>query len=139
MKRTGTLRRRKRLRKRRLKGAREITDKRLDEMARAVVFSRDGNQCLRCGSRAHLQWAHVYSRRYKALRWAPGNAMCLCGGCHLWWHHQPVAAARWWIEKFGEAADVQLRATLKAPGKIDRRLTLMWLEQEAKRLGARSA
>jgi 5-methylcytosine-specific restriction endonuclease McrA len=105
----------------------------LDDAARAVVFARDGYCCVKCGNREYLQWAHVYSRRYLSLRWAIGNAMTLCGGCHMAWHHNPLDAVTWWVSKYGEQAHAQLRHTLSSKGKIDRRLTLMWLQQELKR------
>lgn len=65
--------------------------------------------------------------------------MALCAKCHLDWHHRPVEAALWWVSLVGPEVERQLRATLKSPGKIDRKLTLIWLQQELKRYGASSA
>lgn len=124
---------RTRLRRRKLVPRGTVTNKMLDDACRAVVFARDGYRCVRCGDRTYIQWAHVYSRRYLSLRWAIGNAMALCGGCHLWWHHNPLDAVTWWVGKYGEQAHAQLRHTLQSKGKLDRRLTLMWLQQELKK------
>lgn len=135
MKRGDYLRRTKRVRRRRMVGAREITDKVLDAACRAVVFARDGYRCLVCGGTSYLQWAHVYSRRYKSIRWDPQNSMALCAKHHLEWHHQPVASAMWWRERVGETVDMRLRQRLKIPAKIDRKLQLLYLQQELKKYG----
>lgn len=73
--------------------ARMIRD--LDALARQEVFERDGHKCIMCGSERNIQWAHVLSRRHLSLRWSGTNAMTLCAGCHLHWHHQPLAATDW--------------------------------------------
>lgn len=126
----------RRVRLRRGKGLRRVrrlrdrvTDKELDAACRALVFARDRHRCLHCGKQSNLQWAHVISRRYRSVRWDPANSMTLCAGCHLWWHHQPVAAVLWWVGKFGQDAHDMLRLRLQHSGKTDRPLTLMWLKE----------
>jgi len=37
-----------------------------------------------------LQCAHIFSRRYRALRWREENARCLCAGHHLYFTHRPA-------------------------------------------------
>lgn len=75
----------------------------LDAAARQEVFERDGAVCIRCHDRNRaVQWAHVLSRRHLCLRWNPDNAMSLCGGCHLFWHHEPALAVDWFIKNFSE-------------------------------------
>jgi hypothetical protein len=112
----------------------EPSDKQLDAACRAVVAQRDGGRCVKCGGVSHLQWAHCISRRYKVLRWNPKNSMLLCAGCHLAWHGKPVESALWWVGWAGEETHNMLRATLKCPGKTDKRLTLLWLKNELARL-----
>ncbi len=124
---------RTRLRRRKLVARGTVTDKMLDDACRAVVFARDGYRCRKTGQTHQLQWAHVYSRRYKSVRWDPDNSLCLGAGVHLWWHHQPVAAAQWWLEQVGEVFHERLRARMREHKKLDRKLTLLWLEQELKR------
>lgn len=134
MKRTGRLKRKKPIRR---ISRQAVRDKDLDALCRAVVFHRDGFRCVRCGSTQNLQWSHVYSRRFKALRWAPSGSMCLCAGCHLgFWHHKPLDAVAWWIGKYGHDAHVLLQHTLKQTGKVDRYALKLWLEMELKRLAA---
>lgn len=68
-----------------------------------VLFSklvRARGKCERCSKTINLQCAHILSRRYKNVRHDFLNALCLCGGCHLWWHHEPLAATKWFREKY---------------------------------------
>lgn len=105
--------------------------KELDRLCRAVVFERDGNCCMRCGKTDHLQWAHVYSRRYRALRWLPLNSMCLCAGCHLAWHHRPLEAMKWWTEKVGaeKAAMLEMAAKSRDNRPLDAMALKLHLQQ----------
>lgn len=129
-----------RLRKRRLRTRADgPSDKELDAACRAVVFERDGYRCRWTGQTSNLQWAHVYSRRYKTIRWDPDNSLCLGAGAHLRWHHEPIEAAKWWLSQVGEDVNRKLREAMQKPGKIDRKLTLLWLQQELKRLKAGAA
>ena len=88
--------------------------KELDDICREYTFKRDDYQCLRCGKSVGLQWAHVYSRRYKTVRWNPWGSMCLCSGCHLWWHHNPVDAIKWLELLWGEKRLAELRLERRA-------------------------
>lgn len=121
---------------------REIPDQLLDDLAREIVFHRDGYRCARCdkpceqmvvtpsGKKAYLglQWAHVYSRNKKSLRWNPEGAMCLCGGCHLFWHHRPIDAIAWFEGKYPERHR-RLKLLAATPQKLDRALILADLRQ----------
>ena len=93
----------------------------LDRLAREAVFARDRHQCMRCGKGTRLQCCHVYSRRYRALRWNLLNLMTLCAGCHLWWHHRPLDAMKWWREKVldRQARLLELAACTRNPKRPD--------------------
>lgn len=78
--------------------------KELDALCRAVVFARDGHRCVKCGDEKRLQWCHVYSRHFVSMRWDPDNSFCGCSGCHLWWHHRPLDASRWFEQLYPERA-----------------------------------
>lgn len=68
--------------------------KKLDKLFSKIVRSR--GECEKCGKKTNLQCAHIYSRKHKNLRWDEENALCLCGGCHMfWWHLEPAVAIRW--------------------------------------------
>ena len=132
MKRTA-LRRRSPIRRNKRVLAGEVTNRMLDDACRAVVFARDGHKCRRTGSTAHLQWAHVISRRYFSVRWDPDNSMCLSAGAHLWWHHQPVEAVTWWVGQVGNEMYAALRSRMMSGNKIDRKMLLLWLQSELKK------
>ncbi len=81
----------------------KIADKTLDDLCRAIVFARDQNKCRRCGSRHALQWSHIHSKRFKAVKWDPRNSKALCAKCHFWWHDHPTLAGEWVKTEFAEA------------------------------------
>jgi len=111
----------------------------LDDACRAVVFARDGNRCTLCGTGKNLQWSHLRSSRYRTTRWIPENAMCHCAGCHKFkWHEPPPGfdPLAWHRGKFpGYLEHVDSLLLFRGPKpKLDRRLTLLWLQSELKRL-----
>jgi hypothetical protein len=65
----------------------------LDKLISVQIRAR--GMCERCGKKENLQCAHIYSRSYKHLRWEPENLICLCSGCHFWWHQNPAEAIIW--------------------------------------------
>lgn len=91
----------------------------LDCAARELCFRNAGHCCERCGKRERLQWHHVYSRRYLSLRWEALNLIALCAGCHLWWHHNPLDAAAWFAERFGESRVRRLRLIMGTRKRTD--------------------
>lgn len=99
----------------------------LDAVARQIVFERDGFECVRCRSVSHLQWAHVFSRRHLCLRWESDNAMTLCVGCHLFWHHEPALAVDWYIKTFRDRYE-RIRAALQM-GERKINVAALWLER----------
>ena len=99
----------------------------LDALAREVVFARDGC-CVRCGSTSHLQWAHIYSRRYRSMRWDTDNSVVFCAGCHLWWHHKPLEASAWFEDKYPRRT-ARLRIISQTKRKPDLEAIRLSLEQ----------
>ena len=71
------------------------------------VKERANYCCERCGKSyrdddSGLDCSHVFSRRYKSIRYDPDNAMALCFHCHkFWWHSDPVDSGEWAIKKLG--------------------------------------
>ena len=53
-------------------------------------ITRSAGRCLKCGTTQYLQCAHVFSRRYYAIRWDEKNAVCLCRSCHVYFTHRPI-------------------------------------------------
>lgn len=69
-----------------------------DVLFSRLVRERDGH-CLRCGSFAQLQAAHIWSRRYRATRWRFENCITLCSGCHMYFTLRPAEWAEWCEER----------------------------------------
>lgn len=65
-----------------------------DELFSKLVRERDGC-CLRCGSSDRLQAAHIWSRRYRALRWRLENCITLDAGCHFYMTTHPAEFGAW--------------------------------------------
>jgi hypothetical protein len=70
-----------------------------DVLFSRLVRDRD-HACVRCGSPNNLQCAHIWSRRYRALRWRFENAITLCAGCHMYFTLRPAEWAEWCEERF---------------------------------------
>lgn len=116
-----------------IRAAKKATVKELDALCREIVLHT--SVCYRCMSTERLQWAHVFSRRYRWLRWDLSNSMALCAGCHLWWHHNPPAATAWLNTVLGETRYEDLKRRAARPQKTDLNLVRLHLMQEAKKLG----
>lgn len=65
-----------------------------DRMMGDHVKAQEG-RCRRCGSTFDLQWAHVHSRRYLAIRWDRDNSMALCRGDHMYFTNRPLEWEQW--------------------------------------------
>ncbi len=119
---------------RRKKSGHKHEKERLDKLCRAVVMARDKGQCVKCGQRENLQWAHVQSRRYISCRWRLENSMTLCAGHHLWWHHKPLESAAWFTETFPKRAKA-LQSISAFKQKVDLKLERLALLAEGQKLG----
>lgn len=92
------------------KAKRKRLIKDLDALCRIIVFKRD-KVCQKCGrSTGKLDWSHIYSRRYKQIRWNPENSMIFCAGCHIFFHQNPLEFTDFIRAKLGDRLD---RLTLK--------------------------
>ncbi len=56
-----------------------------------------------------MHCSHVFSRRYRRIRWDPRNAQALCFTCHDWYGGNPVDSGRWAEEVLGEATISAIR------------------------------
>jgi len=60
--------------------------------------------CGKCGKvEGRMECSHIFSRKYRAIRWCKENAMCKCNYCHRWWHQNPLDAAAWFMSLVGES------------------------------------
>ena len=63
--------------------------------------------CARCGSQhergsAGLHNSHIFSRRYRTIRWAQENTQALCFPCHQWFGGNPADSGIWILNVHGE-------------------------------------
>lgn len=69
-----------------------------DRLAREIVMERDEGCRWEDGRHVHqgsMQWAHVHSRSYHAIRHSPRNAVKLCAGAHAYFTHHPLQWEQW--------------------------------------------
>ena len=113
-----------------MKATRKTLKKACDKLFSELVRSRGA--CERCGKTTSLQTSHIISRTYMGTRFDPDNANALCGGCHLWWHHEPIEAARWLEGKWPGRYD-RLNFKRRAISKLDLQLVKLDLTQQLNR------
>ena len=73
------------------------------------IRKRDG-ACRACGSTDGLQCAHVWSRRYHAVRFDERNAVALCRGCHVKFTHSQALWDGWCEENIPEYRHLRMLA-----------------------------
>jgi hypothetical protein len=61
--------------------------------SKIVRFGKD--RCDRCDLFRKLQCAHIFGRRYKAIRFERRNAVALCSNCHAWFDSHKIDALIW--------------------------------------------
>lgn len=102
-----TLRRTPLARRTRLKTRRKVSPG--DAAARDAVMERAQGRCEWCQYPAPLEWAHVFSRGYPAIRHELDNGMGLCGPCHRMFDANRKAGRAWWEVRIGPERMARLR------------------------------
>lgn len=85
------------------------------------IRERDGWYCQRCKSMPDhrgLHCAHHFTRRTKATRFDPDNALALCYGCHQYLDSHPHEKEAFWRSEIGDERFDALAA--RAHGRRDR-------------------
>jgi len=87
------------------------------------IRERANWHCQKCGTRYFpptnaLQCAHHYTRRIRATRVDPDNALALCTGCHTYLDSHPEEKEAFWRSVIGDERFDALAA--RAHGKRDR-------------------
>ena len=64
------------------------------------VRARNNWTCEKCGKQYEenstgLHCSHVFSRRYRNIRWCGDNAQALCFSCHQWYGSNPADSGKW--------------------------------------------
>ena len=97
-----------------------------DKLFSEIIRSK--GYCKNCGSKDRLQCAHVFSRKYKQIRWAFNNAFCLCWKCHIYYTHFPIEWENFAVLKLGRKEYNKLRNKALKYGKLDYEEILKRLE-----------
>ena len=102
--------------------------RRLDKLCSEIVRSR--GYCAWCKKAEGLECCHIFSRKYRSVRWDLDNLVCLCHAHHFYSHANPVLFTEFIREYLGEYKYEQLK--LRA-GKITK-WTLGEMEEMVKHL-----
>lgn len=93
------------------------------------IRQRDKWTCQRCGSYKgpdsgpKLHCAHCFTRRTRATRFDPVNALALCYGCHQFVDSHAAEKEKLWRLRFGNAAYDALVLRAHRAGKEVTRVT----------------
>ena len=83
--------------------------RRADKVVGDFVKARD-KVCQAEGEhKGPLQWAHIVSRRYRAIRWDANNAVVLCAGHHMGFTGNPLKWDEWVEKRIGVEAYAELK------------------------------
>ncbi len=77
-----------------------------------------------------LQWAHGFSRSYRAVRWDLRNGFCLCAGHHFWFTNNPIAFDDWLRAKWGAPLYWEMRQLANAGVKPDFPSLIAFLKEQ---------
>ena len=62
--------------------------RKLDKVCSAIVRGR--GYCAWCKKTEGLECCHIFSRRYRSVRWFLPNLVCLCHNHHFFSHSNPI-------------------------------------------------
>ena len=94
-----------------------------DKIIAKIIKKRDNYTCQRCFSKSkQLNTCHFYSRFMKGLRYEFDNLVCLCVGCHFYFHHNPIEFVEFWEKRIGKEAMERLRVKKNTIARPDYKL-----------------
>jgi len=107
----------------------KVTVKPSDKTFSRVVRESNDWTCERCGSKHErgsqgMHNSHIFSRRYRTIRWSKDNTQSLCYPCHSWFGGNPADSGYWITELLGEEHMAMLRE------KRDSRVKVSKLEEK---------
>ncbi len=82
------------------KPSKSTLTRKLDKICSELVRAR--GQCWKCKGTTTLQTAHIFSRKYRSVRWDLDNLLCSCAKCHFWGHANPILFTEFVREYLGE-------------------------------------
>lgn len=91
--------------------------RKLDEICSEIVRSR--GYCVRCNSNKYekLQCCHIYTRKWRSVRWDTLNLLCLCASCHAHFHDAPIELQEFARQYLGEPNYTKLKLRANTPKK----------------------
>ena len=89
---------------------RSLTRK-LDKICSDIVRKR--GYCAWCKKTEGLECCHIFSRRYRSIRWDFDNLVCLCHSHHFYSHSNPILFTEFIKEYLGENRYEQLKLRAK--------------------------
>jgi len=93
--------------KRKVVSERHQLEKRLDDLASAIVILRDG-KCVTCGTLDGLTCSHYVKREKKLARWSLENCNAMCASCNLRHNYYPGAYTSYILDHYGPEVLSQL-------------------------------
>jgi hypothetical protein len=98
--------------------------RKLDKAVSEKVRAR--GECAWCKKTEGLEACHIFSRRYRSVRWDMDNLICLCHRHHFYSHSNPILFAEFIKEYLGKERYTQL--------KFRARMTKKWIIEELQEL-----
>ena len=102
--------------------------RKLDKLVSEIT--RKKGKCEHCKKSEKLQTAHIFSRTYNSTRFYPDNLLCLCAGCHWFFHKNPILFGEWVKKYLGK----KKYESLKLRKEQIKKWTITELEEIYKRL-----
>lgn len=102
---------------------------------RAVVRVGGCERCLTPHKWQDLQNSHYFGRTDKSTRWDEDDCAGICGGCHLYLEHHPLAHTQWFEKHLGTEAFEMLqgRNRITYP-KPDKKMIEIYLRAKIKEI-----
>ncbi len=107
-----------------------------DKLAGQICRARGKCEACGAGPEAVLQWAHLFSRRYHAVRWNLLNCACLCKGCHFKYGLRPLEFDEWMRAILGLPAYDELRRIALKNERVDMEATVAYLRIELSKVSS---
>lgn len=97
------------------KGSRAGLKRKLDKVAKEVMYRRDGHQCVMCGSTSQIGWGHVFSSNTESTRWDLMNIHAQCWPHNFAHVRDQYPYFKWFEDKYGKKELEALRFRFKNP------------------------
>lgn len=81
--------------------------RKLDKKVSEIVRGR--GYCAWCKKTEGLECCHIFSRRYRSVRWDVDNLVCLCHNHHFYSHSNPILFAEFVKDYLGKEKYTQLK------------------------------